>query len=171
MADAANDRAGPDPEGAPGTLEPKDDRIHRRFHGEFPARMERGAVANFHVPDLLRVRILGQLEGGSLEGLRFLEHLEREIEGFEILRETDAGGQASQEAAEVRRARDPGQSDALLSGEVEERRRTERSVEVDVKVGLGKRVEECPATPGITPRRRSPSPWRVAHPDPPQPCT
>src|SRR5262249_2161708 len=161
---AANDRPRPDPERAPGTLETRHDGIDRLFHGELPPRVERGTVTDLHVADLLRVRVLGQLERRPFEGIGLLKDLDREIEGLEVPGEADARGQTSEKAPEIRRARDPGQTDSLLPRELEERRGAQRSIEMDVKVGLGKRVEESPAAPGITPRRRPPSSRRVAHP-------
>src|SRR5204862_3941059 len=132
--------------------------------------MERGAVADLHIPDLLLVRVLGQLERGALERVALLEHLEREIEGLEIAREADARGQAGKKAAELL-VRSDRKADSLFFSQREQRGRANRPVQVNVKIGFRECVEEKSAAPGVTPRRRPPSRRRAVHPALPGPCS
>jgi hypothetical protein len=97
------------------------------------------------------MRVLRQLVGDALERVRLLQHGEREIEGLEVGREADARGQAIEKLPEPRLPANF-QAHALAPGEIEEGRRTDGAVEVNMEIGLREGVEDGAAAPGVTPR-------------------
>ena len=103
--------------------------------------MEHRRVADLHVPDVLRGRVLGQLVGGAVQRVLGLQHLERDVERLEVL-DQPAGVLADVHAA-AQLVRSCGrQLDALLLGQLEDRLEAHRAVEVDVEIGLGELLEE-----------------------------
>jgi len=102
---------------------------------ETAPRMEHRRVAHLHVANVLGGSVLAELVGNPVERLRGLQNLERHVEGFQVVDERPCV------LPTVQRLRKSlwsvgGQGDALLFGELEHRRQTQRAVQVHVQVGF-----------------------------------
>jgi hypothetical protein len=117
------------------------------------------AEAHLGVPDVLAGVVLAELEGDAVDRFRVLHDGQGRVER----------GQVVLEAPGIRRYEalaEPGlvvgrEGDVPLPCELEHGARTQRSVEMDVKLGFGKREEPLSAS---LPRQHAPGPSAEAKP-------
>ena len=136
----AGDLAGDDVKVALTGLEPAVHRPHRVFHRQGVVRDEDRRVADLHVADVVCGLVLKELVRDALERLRGLHHRRGEVERAQVLTERRAAGPGAQDVAErVEVFR--WQLDLLIAGQLKERGRPKRAVEVEVQLSLGGRRE------------------------------
>ncbi len=141
VADAADDDVRLDAERLLRLVQAFEHRLDDLRQAQAPPRVEHRRVADLHVAHVLARGVLGELVRDARERLLGLHDLERDVEGLEVLDER-AGV-----LAEVHRAGEPvggvgGELDAVLLGELEDRRESKRAVEMDVEIRLRKLLEE-----------------------------
>ena len=133
---------GPAVEGLGGAAQPA---VHRPHHvRQLEARLdvELGSEAHLEVAHALGLAVLGQLEGGALEGLRVLQDRHRVLEALRgTPRRLGSAGRntsASRSPSGVSEGR-PTRRSRASSISVRE---AQRAVQVDVEVGLGQPADQ-----------------------------
>ena len=96
--------------------------------------------AHLHVAHALLLAVLGQLEGRALQGLLVLQGRHGVLEALQVLVEVRVPGPEYQRFEPFGRLR--GQGNLAVAGQLDERPEAQRSVEVDVEVGLGEAADQ-----------------------------
>jgi hypothetical protein len=103
--------------------------------------VEHGRVADLHVADVLARRVLGELVRDAPQRVLGLHHAQSDVEGLEVLDERAAVLAEVHDGAQALCVTG-GQVHPLVLAELEDRRETERAVEVDVEIRLGELLDE-----------------------------
>src|SRR5688572_15338993 len=158
---AADDDAGRQVELALGAPEPRQHGLEDGRQLEPLRLVEDRRVAHLHVPHVLGRAVLGQLVGDALERIRHLQHRQRDVERLEVVAQAPhlrPGDELPRQLGRGLRR----QADALLLRQLPDRARPERSVEVEVEVGLrqaaqrlGREAHAFPSGTGVRSRSSS----------------
>jgi hypothetical protein len=142
VPEGAHDDPGADVEAVSRTLQAREDGREHVLRCQATLRVQERTEANLGVPHVLDRLVLGELVGESVEGRRILHDRDRDLEGREII--FQAARVVRDEAALELLGVGGREGNATLGGELDHGRGPERSVQVDVQLGLGK-----PAQPGV----------------------
>ena len=150
MTDAADDLTGDDTELPAGLIETLLDGCHDFIVGQAPVDVQQGAVANFHVAHVFPVGILGQFVGDPGQLVLFLHQLQCDVENPQVIHQALAvighlaNGPGFLGGVELVAGIEP-------LGKFNDCLQPKRPIEVNVQIGLGKRMQELK----IRMRRRS----------------
>ena len=141
VSDAANDDVRLDSVSLLRSAEPLEHTLDDRRQPEPAPGVQHRRVAHLHVTDVLARRVFGELVRNAPERFRALHHAQGHVEGFQVLDE------ASAVLAKVHGLAQPvgisrGQVDPLSLGEFEDGRQAQRSVEMNVQVGLRELLDD-----------------------------
>jgi hypothetical protein len=122
-------------------VQPAQHRLDHLRQLQLLARVQHRRVAHLHVAHVLRRRVGRQLVGHAVQRLLVLQHLQRQLEGLEVL------DQAPGVAPEAHRLRQPlrrvrRQRHPLPLRQLDQRRDAHRAVEVHVQVGLRQPLDQ-----------------------------
>ena len=141
VPDAAEDHARFDAVRLAGPAQAVQHRLDDGGELETVLRVQHRRVPHLHVADVLEVGVLGELKGDALESVLLLHDLQGELEALEIVDQGAEVAPCADGGAHVLGGLEP-EVQPLGAGEVHDRLRTQRAIQVHMEIGLRELVED-----------------------------